>query len=186
MSDAMIPSSPTLPAEPKKKSLKGNVELQEEAKAMYFNGISPVEICEHLNVDIDELGYLVFGKDGTGESSRCWFAVKSKRLANGTLSTVTNYALIKPYLIKKTEKKMLDKVNEALETVDAEEMGVSGIKDMVTSMEKIDKIGRLEEGKATEHVHQTRQTFSLRDIVAKAKVVDDDIEDAEIIGEEDE
>jgi hypothetical protein len=162
------------------KQLRGNKELIKEAQSMYYSNISPVEICSHLNIDINELGTYVFGEDGTGVKSNCWYVIRRDRQSRGDLSTVADYTVVKSFVIKRTEQKMLNKIEKAVDLVDEEDMGISGIRDLVSSLEKIDRIGRLEDGKATEHVHQTRQTFSLRDIVAQVNKPEQ-IEDAEIV-----
>lgn len=167
------------------KSIKENRELRIQAMAMYMSGeFYPTEIAQRLSIDINELGYYVFGADKTGTSKTCWHHLKETGQAPKYLSV---YEKIKPMYIKKTEKKVLDMVNKIVDNLADDEdairdMTTKDLNNLVTSLEKIDKIGRLEEGKATSHTIQERETFSLRDIVAQSKKVkDEDIEDAVII-----
>ena len=162
------------------KSLKENKELRNQAMAMYMSGeFYPTEICDRLLVDIEELGILVFEKDRTGESKSCWKYLKD---SGQVPKFVSVYEKIKPLYIKKTEKKILDTVNKVIDNLGEDEskiqdMDTKDLNNLVTAMEKIDKIGRLEEGKATTHTVTERTSYSLREIVAKKKA--DDIENVE-------
>lgn len=154
------------------KSLKENRELRNQAMAMYMSGeFYPTEICDRLLVDIEELGILVFGKDRTGTSKTCWKYLKD---TGQVPKFVSVYEKIKPLYIKKTEKKILDTVNKVIDNIGDDEekindMDTKDLNNLVTAMEKIDKIGRLEEGKATTHTVTERTSYSLREIVNKKK-----------------
>ena len=157
-----------------KNTLTGNPPLLKQAKIMYLSGqFYPTEICEKLGVDINELGLYVFGANKQGTTKTCW----KYMLDNGDIPNyVSTYEEIKPHFIKKTEKKLLDKINEVVDClVDAEDMDTKDLVNLVGSYEKVDRIGRLEEGKSTSNVMTQKKTFSLRDIIASKK---EDIEDA--------
>lgn len=156
------------------RSLKDNNELRRQAMLMFFSGkFYPTEIASMLSVDINELGYYVFGKDKTGTSPSCWH----NKLQTGDYPKfIEVYEEIKTLYVKKTEKKLLDAINDTLDKLadndEIQDFDTKDLANLVNSMEKIDKIGRLEEGKATSHTIQERPTFTLRDIDAKVDQVD--------------
>jgi len=158
------------------KSLKDNPALKRQAELMYYSGgFLPTEICERLCVDIEELGKYVFGGDRSGTSTHCWRYKKDHGEAPKFLEV---YEATKPMYIKKTEKKLLDIVNEIVDAIGADrekilDMDSKDLSNFISSLEKIDKMGRLEEGKATSHVVNERETFSLRDIIGKSRVIRD-------------
>lgn len=150
------------------KSLKTNRELKNQAMAMYMSGeFYPTEICDRLHVDINELGEFVFGVNRLGTDKDCW---KYRKEAGDIPKFISTYEKIKPMYIKKTEKKILDAVNKIMDNLGEDEdkindMDTRDLNNLVTAMEKIDKIGRLEEGKATTHTVTERTSFSLREII---------------------
>lgn len=163
------------------KSLKDNPELKKQAMAMYMSDdFFPTEIAEYLGVDINELGEFVFGRDKSGTNPSCW---KAKKDRGEVPRYIQVYERVKPLYLKKTEKKTLDITNKLLDKIANdpdlfEEMGTRDLKNLIDSMEKIDRISRLEEGKATSHVASERTTFTLRDILNKNS---NNIEDADVI-----
>ena len=145
-------------------SLKESKELRDQARHMYYSGIFPTEIAEKLNVDINELGYYVFGADKTGDSPSCWF---QRRLNNPSNSFIT-YERVKPYVLKSTEAKLMDRVHSSVDKMIEDKKvfeNIGEIQTAVSTIEKIDKITRLEEGKATAHIQSSRKSFTLREIV---------------------
>lgn len=162
-----------------RKTLKGNKDLMIQAMSMYYSEeFYPTEIAEHLNIDINELGEYIFGRDKTGTTSSCWYAKKKNNNPQKFLSVYTS---IKPMYIKKTESKLLTQINRALDDIlesDAK-MDTKALKELVDSMEKIDKIGRLEDGRATGHTISEVASFSLKDIMAKKKDEESIISDVE-------
>lgn len=164
------------------KSLKENKDLRDQAMAMYMHDdFYPTEICDKLHIDIEELGLYVFGENRKGDSKTCWRYLKDTGQMPKFISV---YEKIKPMYIKKTEKKILDIANKLLDkTLESEDkiqdMDTKDLNNLVSAMEKIDKIGRLEEGKATAHTVTERKSFSLREIIANKKEEDEKIVDAE-------
>lgn len=168
------------------KSLKENKDLRDQAMAMYMHDdFYPTEICDKLHIDIEELGLYVFGKKRDGLSKDCW---KNLKDTGNVPKFISVYEKIKPMYIKKTEKKILDIANKLLDTfIDEDGIAADKINDMdtkdlnnlVSAMEKVDKIGRLEEGKATAHTVTERKSFSLREIVNAKKEEKEKIVDAE-------
>jgi len=167
------------------KSLKDNKQVRDQAMAMYMcDHFYPTEIADKLHIDIEELGLYVFGIKKDGLAKTCWKYKKDNNLMPQFLQV---YEKIKPMYVKKTEKKLLDMVNAVVDNLAKDkdkllDMDTKDLTNLIASMEKIDRIGRLEEGKATSHTVQERQTFSLREVVMEAKSKKlDDIEDAEVI-----
>ena len=156
-------------------SLRSNKSVRERAMMLYFSKkFSPTEICSSLNIQVEEFGLYVFGENRNGESKTCW---KYLRETNKTYNYLDTYVAIKPDYIKKTEKRILDKMNDALDDIDESEdkLDTKDLGNLAATMEKMDKMGRLEEGKATSHVASERRTFTLRDIVDEKK--DDEVID---------
>lgn len=148
--------------------LSENKELKKQAMLMYVSGeFYPTEIAAKLSIDIDELARYVFGKNGLGTDKSCW---EYKKVHGNVAKWTETYEAVKPLFIKKTEKKLLDAVNKIIDRISSddtvmEELDTKDLASLIASYEKLDKIGRLEEGKATSHVVSERTTFSLRDIV---------------------
>jgi hypothetical protein len=162
-------------------SLKNNPDLRVQAMHMYFSKeFFPTEIALFLNIDINELGEYIFGKSRAGTAKRCWYYMREKGQTPKSLST---YVSIKPMLIKKTESDLIDVVRKGINKIvndEDAELTPDSITKLVSAYEKMDKIGRLEDGKATSHVINENRSFSLREIVDdKKRFYDDDIEDVE-------
>lgn len=162
-------------------SLKNNPDLRLQAQHMYFSReFFPTEIASYLNVDINELGEYIFGASRTGNSKKCWHYRRENELEPKNLS---NYVAIKPMLVKKTESELLEVVKKGIKKISENkdaELSPDSIAKLVSAYEKIDKIGRLEEGRATSHVINENRSFSLREIVDdKKRFYDDDVEDVE-------
>lgn len=164
------------------KSLKENKDLRDQAMAMYMHDdFYPTEICDKLHIDIEELGLYVFGSKRDGLSKTCW---KSLKDTGNVPKFISVYEKIKPMYIKKTEKKILDITNKLLDNTllnedKIKDMDTKDLNNLVSAMEKVDKIGRLEEGKATTHAITEKKSFSLREIVSAKKEKDAEIVDAE-------
>lgn len=162
------------------RTLRGNQQLRAQAMKMYMSGIMyPTEIASKLNIDINELGHYVFGPDKTGESPTCWKSMKDRGQVPKFVDT---YEEVKVIYIKKTEKKLLDMANQIIDNLSEKEkiddMETKDLINIINSLEKVDRIGRLEEDKPTQNVITERKSFTLRDIIAKAKSSEDQIQDA--------
>lgn len=148
--------------------LSENKDLKRQAMLMYVSGeFYPTEIASKLNIDIEELGYYVFGADKTGTSKSCWKHLKDE---NKLPKWTETYKAIKPMYIKKTEAKLLKVVNKVIDNIESDptildELDTKDLASLISSYEKIDRIGRLEDGTATSHVVSERRSFTLNDIV---------------------
>lgn len=153
---------------PKFRSLKENKQLRRQAMSMYMSDeFFPTEIAAHLQVDINELGEYVFGHNRKGDSKSCWKYLKEQGQIPQYAST---YEDVKTLYIKKTEHKLLKMANKLVDKLNSEdkldEMQTKDLINIINSLEKVDRIGRLEEDKPTQNVVTERKSFSLRDIVA--------------------
>lgn len=144
------------------RSLFQNQDLRRQARHLFMAGIFVTEICETLDVSRDELGVLAFGADGTGQSPSCWAYQRLERPA----SSAVTYERVKPFLLKTVEARFINRVRASILALE-ESNTLLNMQDMsraVDVVEKLDRITRLEEGKATEHIAQTRTTFTLREL----------------------
>lgn len=163
------------------RKLSENQKLLNSAKAMYFSDkMFPTEIAEKLNIDINELGEYVFGKDRTGKSKHCWYYLKEQ---GKEPEFIHHYEEIKTIYIKSTEKKLMKAIDESIESLLKDkskmlDMEPKDILNLIAAYEKMDKIGRLEEDKPTSHSISERKTFSLREIVEERKAKDAEVVDA--------
>ena len=157
------------------------------AQQFYFGGILPTDISETLDMDMEDLGYLCFGIDRTGRSPDTWHHQMLERPAD----SITTYTSVKPLLLKKSEMNLMKLINDSTEEMveKDEKLDMDDMSKAVGMIEKMDKIGRLEEGKATENI-EISAGFSLRDIAngkqieepptpSPQEVDESDIEDAE-------
>ena len=144
------------------KPLTGKV--REKARHLYYGGFFVTEIVETLDIDINELGLAVFGADGTGLSEDTWAYKKLHR----PVASVVSYEKVKTLALRKPEAKLVQGITRRLEKMEDnnsfEDMDMDDLSKAVSMVEKLDRIGRLEEGKATQHIAQERRTFSLREI----------------------
>lgn len=134
----------------------------DRARHLYFSGVSPTDISESLDIDIEDLGYLCFGPNRKGTLSTCWYAEKKTRPE----LSVHTYQVVKPTIMKQSEMRLMEVINRSTDhLIESDE--ILDLDDMSKAMgmvEKIDKITRLEENKATENI-EVHQSFTLRDIL---------------------
>lgn len=151
---------------PKCLALSKDDALQKKAMHMYFSGILAIEIAQYLNVEMSELSTYVYGEDGRGMHPNCWcYQMQSRPNVS-----VVSYQEVKPYVLKHTEALLIEKVRKSVDELHKDNIPLSmDDMDIATKMiERIDRITRLEEGKATEHVAIQHKTFSLREIAEQA------------------
>lgn len=145
-------------------SLSADQKLLRRARDLYFADIYPTEICEQLNIDIEELGLYVFGADRTGQHPSCWMAQRALRPAASAIT----FERVKPVLLNRAQARLFKTVDRTVEEWDQSKhtfTDAKELKDATAALTELDKIQRLEEGKATEHRVNENRSFSLRDIV---------------------
>ena len=143
---------------------------------MYYSNVYVTEIVEQLRLDISDLTQWVFGADGTGTSKQCWAYRKIHRPPSSAVS----YEKVKPIIMKSTEFKLLNRIRASVDDMEknSDTMDMDDMSKAMGIVERLDKITRLEEGKATAITETTRKTYTLRDI-GDMRSNDDSIEDAE-------
>ena len=143
-------------------SIVSNLKLRDQARQMYYSGIFVTEIVEALNLDINELHRFVFGKDGLGTAHNCWAHLKLHR----PRSSAVTYEKVKPFILKSTEFKLLNRIRASVDDMETNDtlLDMDDMSKAMGMVERIDKITRLEEGKATAITETTKRTFTLRDI----------------------
>lgn len=157
--------------------LADNPELRRKAREMYYAGIYVTEIVEHLNLDLEELTRYVFGADGQGTAKDCWAFIKLHR----PRSSAVTYERVKPFILKGLEFKLLNRIRASADEMEKDNrtLDIDEMNKAMSVVERLDKITRLEEGKATAIQEVNKKTYSLRDITAQVLENEDDIEDAE-------
>lgn len=148
------------------------------ARHMYYSGISVKDISEELDLPINELGLLIFGFDKTGNDPECWYRIKKDRNQN---SFVT-YRKVKGFLLSEAEAAIGQKVAISAVAIseDPAPLSLADTKIATEIMEKLDKMGRLERGEATEHV-RVDQGMTLREIKNGVRIDAQDEEDDDTI-----
>lgn len=135
------------------------------AKQLYFAGIFVTDICEELNICVNDLGREVFGADGTGNDPSCWASQKLYR----PFSSPVTYEIVKPTLLKKVEFQILNRIRASVTDMEENDelFNIDECSKAMGMVERLDKITRLEEGKPTVHLASEHRTFTLREIVKR-------------------
>ena len=164
-------------------SISISEKVIKRARDMYWSDISIVDIANELNIEINQLGRLIFGPDRSGYDPNCWYQLKRQQ-PEGLSGTFTRYKKVKSYLLSKAEERLSRIIIRTAEEMD--ESGVpldlDGLTKVVGVYEKLDKIGRLERGEPTDIVDGPTG-FTLRDIVNNSEIQQDIVE-AEVINKE--
>lgn len=128
-------------------------KTKETARLMYLGDYEMIDICEKLNIDIDTLRFYVFGENGAGSNEHCWFQIK-KQLNPVSVAT---YIKDKIVVLDKTAGMALNILNENLKRIQGQMLDDSSFTLSIDDTKKLagivvdmDKIVRLESGKATD------------------------------------
>ena len=128
-------------------------KTKETARLYYLGDYEMFDICERLNITMDTLRFYIFGEDGSGSNEHCWFQIK-KQL--NPLSVAT-YIQDKIGVLDKTAGTALNILNENLRRVQAtmlanpeETLSIDDMKKLAGIVVDMDKMVRLESGKATD------------------------------------
>lgn len=126
---------------------------RDRAKMLYFGDYELFDIAEMMNVDLDTVRFYVFGEDGTGSNQHCWYQIK-KQLNPASVST---FIKDKIDVLDKTAGTALNIVNENLRRIqnlmladDSYVLTIDDTKKLAGIVVDMDKIVRLESGKATD------------------------------------
>lgn len=120
---------------------------------MYFSDYDLIDISEKLNITLDTVRFYVFGESGSGTNEHCWFQLK-KQL---TPTSVATFIKDKAIVLEKTSGLALSLLNENLKRVQATmledstyTLSIDDTKKLAGIVVDMDKIVRLESGKATD------------------------------------
>lgn len=146
----------------------------EKAKHMYFSDIIVTDIASELGIPINTLGLMIFGADKSGNSPTCWYNER-KRVDP---KSITTYKAVKPYLLTMAESSLTDKIVKSVDSLarNKEDLDLDQISTAVGVLEKIDKLGRLERGEATDII-SVEQGYTLREIQNGARIVENEIKE---------
>jgi hypothetical protein len=138
-------------------SVLKNKEIREKAKLLYLGGYSPEEIATMINSHPDDIGRLVYGEDGTGESKRCWSQIKARMQP----TAITAFLAEKAHVFERTTglalkilTSNLEKLCEYHDDPTTPPMKPDELAMISSIVMNMDKICRLETGKATQIVQQ--------------------------------
>lgn len=128
-------------------------KTKERARMMYFGDYDLVDIAESLNIDVNTVRFYVFGENGSGSNEHCWFQLKKQ--LNPT--SVATYIKDKIGVLDKTAGVAMNIINENLRRVQNQMLEYSSFTLSIDDTKKLagivvdmDKIVRLESGKATD------------------------------------
>lgn len=128
-------------------------KTKEKARMMYLGDYSLEDIAETLTLDMDTLRFYVYGETGSGSNEYCWYQVKKKM--NPT--AVSIYIKDKISVLDKTAGVALNIINENLKRVQNQmledssfTLSIDDTKKLAGILVDMDKIVRLESGKATD------------------------------------
>ena len=131
--------------------------VRESAKALYFTGYSPDEIARRLNILPDVVLSWIFGSDGKGTSASCW-AVKKAQVSD---TSIIAYIIDKHEMFDRTVNvahkcltKALEGLNERVHTGETV-LNMDEIRKLAAVVTEMDKVARLEGGKATNIIETT-------------------------------
>ena len=133
-----------------------------QARHMYFSGLSIPDIAETLELPTDVLSEYAFGNDRMGLDPDCWYKQRSQLKGN----EYVHYVKAKTHILDIAEAALNKKVHDSALDLAANPDALS-LDDMEKASriaERLNRISRLEKGEATERV-ELGNGFTLRDIV---------------------
>ena len=153
-----------------------NDEIVKKAKVMYFHGYNADEIVAKLNIPYNVVSEWIFGKDGNGTAPSCWAVFKAKAHEGSIIS----YVIDKQGVFERTTSVAHNCVTMMLEQyskkVANEEVDftVDEIRKMASIVVDMDKVARLESGRATSIIETTTglSASELRDIIKNDPIAD--------------
>jgi hypothetical protein len=127
-------------------------KTKETARLYYFGNYSIEDIAEIMKVDINTIRFYVFGENGAGSNESCWYQLK-KQL---NPASVALYVHDKIKVLEKTAGVALNILNENLMRIQRQMqddpshmLNMDDTKKLAGIVTDMDKIVRLESGKAT-------------------------------------
>jgi hypothetical protein len=128
-------------------------KTKETARIMYFSDYDLVDIAEKLNISLETVRFYVFGENGSGSNEHCWFQIKKSL----TPTSVATFIKDKAIVLERTAGLALNLLNENLKRVQSQmeedssfTLSIDDTKKLAGIVVDMDKIVRLESGKATD------------------------------------
>jgi hypothetical protein len=128
-------------------------KTRDKAKMMYFGDYDLQDIALTLSIDIDTVRFYVFGESGAGTNEHCWYQIKKSLNPTSVATFITD----KIGVLDKTAGMALNILNENLKRIQNKmledssfELSIDDTKKLAGIVVDMDKIVRLESGKATD------------------------------------
>lgn len=162
-------------------------ELKQKAEALFFStDYSPVKIASLTGCEVEGVRSWIFGPDGIDytKNKDCWFY---KKEILGIGASIAKYRQVEPILIASAKAQSLDILSKQIDLTSkslsesSTVLDMDQLKKLSDIYEKIDKIDRLEQGRATNITETKLDRMDATDIVAARRHLSDyaDIEDIE-------
>lgn len=143
-----------------------------QAMALFFHqGYGLMKIAALTGLGLDEVKALVYGKDGNWQSNpKSWMHIKTYQPESMTVISPTQYQEIEPILFSQTKAKALRAIERAVDRVtEDEELDLDDAMKLTNIFTAIDKVDRLEKGKATNITSTELDRMEAVDIVAERR-----------------
>lgn len=132
------------------------------ARDMYFSKISPTDIAKELDININDLGLMIFGSDKSGRSPDCWY----QQSFNVEPDAIGHYVAAKRYVLSQVEVNLSKKIVEGAKELAEDKSRTLSLDEMKTAsaiLKDIDNMNRLERGEATS-ITESYHGYTLREI----------------------
>jgi len=127
---------------------------KDQVRYLYLGNYEASDIATKLNVEIETVRFMIFGEDGTGKNSSSLFSIKKGMSSSAISSFLIDRAAILDRIAGTVtniiSKSLSDLQIEVLEK--GKELNMGELKTLTDILTNLDKIVRLETGKATENV----------------------------------
>jgi hypothetical protein len=135
---------------------------KESIRWLYLGNYEVTDIAAKLNIEPETVRFFIFGVDGKGESPTSLYQIKRKMSSTAISSFLIDRASVLDRIAGVTANiisKGLDDLNK--QVLDgSKELNVVELKTLTDILGNLDKIVRLETGKATEHVQHLGLTVA--------------------------
>ena len=152
-------------------------DIRNRAKILYFQGHTCDDIVAKLNIPLNVVTEWVFGPNGRGDAPSCWAVVKAK----ASEGSIIAYIIDKQGVFDRTTSVAHNIVTMMLEQYGKKvanqevDFTVDEIRKMASIVVDMDKVARLESGKATSIIETTTglTATELRDIIKNDPIAED-------------
>lgn len=151
-------------------------EIRERAKLMFLSHYSIDEIVAANNIPREAVEHWVFGADGHGTAKNCWNVARAS-LSEASIAT---FLIDKQHVFERSTglalsclTKGLSRLNERVHNGELD-LEVDDLRKLSAVVTEMDKIGRLETGKATQIIKNVGLTpEKIREIIKNDPIVDE-------------